>query len=352
MLFCKLPAYRLVFLFRGHSAEEIFSCFDDPLWNVHFLLGLALFLDDRQNAFVFQENHRLFLGLIAFSAEIFPSYNPAALFRIQIGIFKKAAPEYTFQKPYCRLLKSAAHGFFSHFFASNAVCLQNGPHIRIASKLIHAIFNGPQMPFCLGKVFHAIAPASKGIHFRTGICGNAPVGTHHAIVTIFFPEQIMNQIMAVGISHVLMIFFVPVPGHSIIRHHCRCTACGTVQLKNAFCKGFYMIRKVLTRIHCIFSKCIVGISSRLAGAASRPVFCHGAHAVFSPSVLGSFGSLQSVTVNLSKPCHLVRIGTESILKPHPSGLCGQVYLWGQGCGNAKGTVFCRNCFTEFFTHFV
>ena len=75
------------------------------------------------------------------------------------------------------------------------------------------------MALGLGEVLHPIAAAGEGIDLRARVGGDAPVGADHAVVAVFFPEQVADQVLAIGVAHVLAVFLVQPPADGVIGHN-------------------------------------------------------------------------------------------------------------------------------------
>ena len=48
-----------------------------------------------------------------------------------------------------------------------------------------------------------------------------------------------------------------------------------------------MLREIITRVHCIFSKTIMCISARFTATATGPMFYHGVYTIVTPTT-GNF----------------------------------------------------------------
>ena len=79
--------------FGIHATEEVFPSFDFSLGDVHLFA-----LRDGQNLLIFHQHHGLKLSLVARLGQLLAAYDSLALFRIQVGIFKKTAPEDVLQQ--------------------------------------------------------------------------------------------------------------------------------------------------------------------------------------------------------------------------------------------------------------
>lgn len=64
------------------------------------------------------------------------------------------------------------------------------------------------MPLRLGERLHAEAVAAQGVHFGIGVPGHAPVGADNAVIFIGAPEQVLEEVFAVRIAHILSVFDV------------------------------------------------------------------------------------------------------------------------------------------------
>ena len=184
-----------------------------------------------------------------------------------------------------------------------------------------------------------MGPGTEAAHRTQRIVCNAPVGTDDTVIAFPFPEQVINDVSAVGVAYVFSVLSVLIPADRVIRHHGGRLAGSIRQTECTFRKGPHMLLKSAAGINGIFSVGIVGIPAAFSGTAAGPVLHHGSNTVLAPALRGTFGGLQTVTVGLCEGGDHFRVGTHGIFQPHPPGFRSQIDLGTQGLGDAQSPVF-------------
>ena len=190
-------------LFRLHPPEEALPLLHVPGGDVHFL-----FFGKGQGPLVFHQHQGLALGLEPSPDEVLPAHHGLALLGVQVGVLEQAAAEDVPQQAHGGLLHPLAHGLLPVLLAAQLVGLQHGTDVGVAPELVHPVLDGQQVALGHGQVLHPEAPAAEGVHHRGGVVGDAPVGAHHPVEAVLLPQQVLHQVLAVGVPHVLAVFLV------------------------------------------------------------------------------------------------------------------------------------------------
>ena len=135
------------------------------------------------------------------------------------------------QKTFGGQLHALTHRFLAVFLTADLICLDNRTGLAVSAELVNAVCDRQQTPFCLGHILHAVAAASKSL-------GDAPVGADNAFEFIFSAQQILDQVLAVGVSDVLAVFLVHAVGYGVVRHNRGCAVGRSVQVKGCLGKRF------------------------------------------------------------------------------------------------------------------
>ena len=193
------------------------------------------------------------------------------------------------------------------------------------------------MALRLGFVLHVIAAAAEALDGGVGVAGDAPVGADHALIVVFPPEQILDDVFAVGVANVFPILGVQPPGNGVVGHHGGGGLGASVQLEGCLGEGLHMLGGVAAGIHRVLTEGVVGIPSCLAAAPAGPVLDHGVDALLAPAA-GGFGGLHAVAVGFDHLLAGLRVHAQGVDEPHPPGLGAQVDLGAQGGADAQGPV--------------
>ena len=180
--------------------------------------------------------------------------------------------------------------------------------------------------------------AAEGVDLRVRVLGDAPVGADHALEAVLLPQQVPDQVFAVGVAHVFAVLLVQPPGHRVIGHHGGGAAGGAVQPEGRLGEGLHVLAGVVAGIHRVFPEGVVGVAPALAGAAAGPVLHHGVHAVPAPAVGAVLGGLHAVAVGLHQRLHVLGHHAQRVPEAHPAGLGAQVDLRAQRRGDAHGAI--------------
>ena len=172
------------------------------------------------------------------AAELFASYNLCGFFRIKIRILKQAAVENVDQKTFGGQLHALTHRFLAVFLTADLIRLDNRTGLAVSAELVNPVCDRQQTPFCLGHILHAVAAASKSLNRLLRILGDAPVGADNAFEFIFSAQQILDQVLAVGVSDVLAVFLVHAVGYGVVRHNRGCAVGRSVQAERCLGKWF------------------------------------------------------------------------------------------------------------------
>ena len=173
------------------------------------------------------------------AAELFASYNLCGFFRIKIRVLKQAAVENVDQKTFGGQLHALTHRFLAVFLTADLIRLDNRTGLAVSAELVNAVCDRQQTPFCLGHILHAVAAASKSLNRLLRILGDAPSRLrNNAFKFIFSAQQILDQVLAVGVSDVLAVFLVHAVGYGVVRHNRGCAVGRSVQVEGCLGKRF------------------------------------------------------------------------------------------------------------------
>ena len=111
--------------------------------------------------------------------------------------------------------------------------LKQGSCIVIPAELVNTVDECFIMAVCFREAFHTPAGAASGRDARSMVVGNAPVGTDHAVKTIFFPQKVVNQVMIVGVAY-CSLHWSSASRNRIVGHDGCGSFCRAVKLKSAF----------------------------------------------------------------------------------------------------------------------
>ena len=299
---------------------------------------------------VLEQRHAFSLRFLAVGAESVAAHQFVRGFRVKVGVFKQAAAEDIGQQPCGGCPHPLGHGFLAQFFTAQAVSFQHGLRVVVASELIHAVQDGDEHPLGFSVLLHVVAPAGESVHVGGWVLGDAPVGAHYAGEAVLLPQQIVDDVFAVGVPDVLSVLFVQAPGHGVVRHHGGSTLRRPVQPKRGFGEGLFVLCRIIGGIHRVFAESVMRVSAALAGATAGPVLHHGVHAVMPPAAGRAVGGLHPVAVGFDQLFHVLRFHAQRVGEAHPAGFGAQIDLRAQRGGNAHSAVFQGSVVRELLHH--